>query len=88
MSRRWRIYCYVRWGVDVRRLRRKEWLDSPVIRLLILVHLDDAIPRCALFIGLYGDGMLNVLLATGNIIDRDQANFIEAGDAVRAGEFR
>jgi hypothetical protein len=41
-----------------------------------------------LFIGLYGDGVLNILLAAGNIIDGDQANFIQASDAVRAGEFR
>jgi hypothetical protein len=74
--------------VDVRRLRRKEWPVPPVIRLLFLVHLDDAIPGGALLIGLYGDGVFNILLAAGNIIDGDQANFIQAGDAVSAGEFR
>lgn len=34
-----------------------------------------------------GNGVLYILLATGKISDGDQTDFIQASDAIRAGEF-
>ena len=34
-----------------------------------------------------GNGVLHILLAAGKISDGDQTDFIQAGNAIRAGEF-
>lgn len=43
--------------------------------------------RGALLVCFAGNGVLYILLATGKISDGDQTDFIQASDAIRAGEF-
>ncbi len=62
-------------------------LHSPAIRLRLFIHLNDTIPGSALLIGFYSNGVLDILLTAGDIIDGNQTNFVQAGDAIRTGEF-
>ncbi|ABU75497.1 hypothetical protein ESA_00196 [Cronobacter sakazakii ATCC BAA-894] len=51
-------------------------LHVPVIGPLIFMHLNNSIIRRALFVRFIGDDFFNLLRRAGNIVYRNDANFI------------